>query len=165
MSNPKTGPLDSDLQRTLLLAMRDCYLERLYELPASIAADLPIVHANLLYLEEHRLCEAGLSPNLVGYTVIDGPKITARGIDSLADDGGLTAILGVVTVRLHADTIRDLIAAKIETLPISAPEKSALKKRLAGLAGEALRIATTDLVKAGLDHIPDAVHWLSRLGA
>jgi hypothetical protein len=164
MSDQEAGPVDRELQRSLLLAMRDCYPELLYELPATIDAAKPRVDTNLFYLEEHGLCDSGLSPNAAGYSVIRGPRITARGLDFLADDGGLTAILGVVTVRLHADTIRDLIAVKIEALPVPAAEKSALRKILAGLPADALRAATTDLVKSGLDHLPNVAHWLGALG-
>src|SRR5439155_24424734 len=97
---------------------------------------------------------------------VDGPidigpaTITAAGLDFLADDGGLSAILGVVTVKLHADTIRDLIAAKIEAAPIPEAEKSMLRKRMAEVPETVLRSMTTDLVKLGLDHVPDAIHWL-----
>ena len=80
--------------------------------------------------------------------------ITAAGLDFLEDGGGLSAILGVVTVRLHADTVRALIDAKIEASPIPAEEKSRLRKVLAHLSEASLRVATTDLVKSGLDHCP-----------
>jgi hypothetical protein len=76
-------------------------------------------------------------------------------LDFLADDGGLSAILGVVTVRLDATTIRDLIAAKVDAAAIPIEEKSVLKRNLAALSETALKGATTDLVKAGLDHLPD----------
>ena len=90
---------------------------------------------------------------------------TPAGLDFLSEDGGLSAILGVVTVKLHADTIRDMIAAKIEAAPIPANEKSALKRHLAALSETGLKAATTDLVKIGLEHLPDAIHWLQTLGA
>ena len=88
------------------------------------------------------------------------PPSRLPGLDFLADDGGLSAILGVVTVKLHADTIRDLISAKIEEAAIPPEHKSALKKGLASLSEKALGAATTDLVRTGLDHLPDAAHWL-----
>ena len=39
--------------------------------------------------------------------------------------------------------------------------QAALKRRLAALSQKALEAATTDLVRTGLDHLPDAAHWLS----
>ena len=97
------------------------------------------------------------------FATLSAASITAAGLDFLADDGGLSAILGVVTVKLHADTIRDLIGAKIDAAAIPAEQKSALKQRLAGLSGKALEAATADLVRTGLDHLPDAAHWLFRI--
>jgi hypothetical protein len=121
------------------------------------------IAANLLYLEEHRLCVSGVRIGADGYIQLGAASITAAGLDFLADDGGLSAILGLVTVRLHADTIRDLIAAKIDAAAIPVEEKSKLKKALATLSETALKSATTDLVRTGLDHLPNAAHWLSKL--
>ena len=115
--------------------------------------------ANLRYLEEHGLCESGVMIGTDGPLAFSESTITAAGLDFLADDGGLSAILGVITVRLHAETIRTLIDAKIEASSIPTEEKSRLRRALASLSEASLRAATTDLVKSGLDHLPDAVHW------
>jgi hypothetical protein len=148
------------MQRALLVQMRDEYPDSLDFLPLQGTYPTKAIHANLLYLEEHGLCESSLSRNMVGFSYIGGARITARGLDFLADDGGLSAILGVVTIKLHADTIRDLIATKIEATNLPAPEKSALRRHLAALPEMALRAAATDLMRSGLDHLPDAIHWL-----
>jgi hypothetical protein len=116
-----------------------------------------------MYLEEHRLCKSGLQIGAGGDIMFGASSITAADLDFLADDGGLSAILGVVTVKLHANTIRDLIAAKIEATAMPAEKKSTLKQRLAALSDTGLTAATTDLVRTGLDHLPDAAHWLSKL--
>jgi hypothetical protein len=145
------------------MEMRDQYPEPLRQIPLHEKHPTEAILPNLIYLEEHGLCASGLSRNMVGFSYIGGAKITARGLDFLADDGGLSAILGVVTVKLHADTIRDLIAAKIEATPLAESEKSALRKHLAILPEMALRAAATDLMKSGLDHLPDAIHWFRTL--
>ncbi len=41
-------------------------------------------------------------------------RITAKSIDLLEDDGGVSAILGVVTAKLHEDTIRNLVLAEVK---------------------------------------------------
>ncbi|UQI38830.1 hypothetical protein [Vreelandella venusta] len=83
--------------------------------------------------------------------------ITARGIDFLEDDGGLSAILGTVTVKLHADTIRDLIDAKItESNTIPEQEKPALREALKGMKEEGLKQLTTRLVSYGIEQAPSA---------
>lgn len=118
---------------------------------------------NLLYLEEHGLCDSGVQVGCDNYVELRSARITAAGIDFLADDGDLSALLSVVTVRLHADTIRDLIAAKIETAVMPPAEKASLLKSLKALPQGALEAATTDLVRTGLDHLPNAAEWLRQI--
>jgi hypothetical protein len=154
--------LDRALQRQILELLRGHYPRgaipvRDLELSEEQAA------ANLRYLEEHGLCESGVMVGADGHLAFGESTIRAAGLDFLEDDGGLSAILGVVTVRLHADTIRSLIDARIETSSMPAEEKSKLRKIIANLSEAGLRAATTDLVKSGLDHLPDAVHWLRSL--
>jgi hypothetical protein len=57
-----------------------------------------------------------------------------------------------------------MIAAKIDAAPIPEADKPGLKQRLASLSEAALRAATTDLIKSGLDHLSDVVHWLRGIG-
>lgn len=154
--------LSRDKQRELLLQLKDLYPAHGY-FRAESAEEQRDIAANLRYLEEHGLCESGVQVGADGHIQLNATSITAAGLDFLADDGGLSAILGVVTVKLHADTIRDLIGAKIDDAAIPAEQKSALKQRLAGLSGKALEAATADLVRTGLDHLPDAAHWLIRI--
>jgi hypothetical protein len=149
---------DREYQRELLLVMRDAYPRPIFlKDPTERAA------ANLRYLEGHGLCVSGVVVGVDGHIAFGGSEITSAGIDFLADDGGLSAILGVVVVKIHADSIRDLLAAKVDETPMPAEEKSAIKKHLATLPEAALRVATTDLVQTGLRHLPDAAHWLRTL--
>lgn len=163
MSESDDSPLDRAMQRALLLAMRKVYPAPIREAPVGIKQDSREFDANLLYLEDHGLCDAGLHGSMSGEYSWGGATITARGLDFLEGDGGLSAILGVITVRLHAETIRDLIAAKIDSAPVPEAEKSVLRRHLAALSETALRAGTTDLVKTGLNHLPDAMHWLRTL--
>ncbi len=57
-------------------------------------------------------------------------KITIKGIDFIANDGGLSAILGVVTVKLHSDTLQALLADRIDQANISNAKKDKLKDAL-----------------------------------
>jgi len=119
--------------------------------------------ANLVYLQEHGLCESGVVIGVDGHFSFGESTITARGLDFLADDGGLSAILSTVVVKLHADSIRALLESKIEQANLPAPEKSALKARLAALSTKALETATTDLVHRGVDYLPNAIDWIRTL--
>jgi hypothetical protein len=154
-----TGMLDRAVQRQNLELLREHY-PRGAILTGSLELTEKQAAAHLRYLEEHGLCKSGMKLGEGVSIQFSQSTITAAGLDFLEDDGGLSSILGVVTVKLHADTIRDLIGAKIETSTMPAEEKSKLRKVLAGLSEAGLRAATTDLVKSGLDHIPDAAHWL-----
>lgn len=89
--------LNRELQRTLLQRLAVSYPDAVErnELEAIAPARAYIV--NMSYLAEH-----GLVSTLVIAGYISSARITARGLDFLADDGGLTAMLGAVSVRLHS---------------------------------------------------------------
>ena len=115
---------------------------------------------NIWYLREHELIAGSLDFSLSGAFIFQGAKITAKGIDFLADDGGLAAILGTVTVRLHADTVRELLLAKVEKSALIAPEKAKLRKHLETMSNEALKSVTKTLVEQGLQKIPDLIQLI-----
>ena len=75
-------------------------------------------------------------------------SINNRGIDFLEDDGGLSSILGVVTIKLHADTIKALIQQKIEAADITDSEKSALKSTVSKIGDAALATLTEKAIEA-----------------
>jgi hypothetical protein len=164
---PDEGSLnDRVLQKTILTTLRQMYPSSgNHEIIRLIGQEEQKFFFNLLYLQEHRLCEATAKQVAPDKWVLAVAKITAKGIDFLEDDGGLSSILGTVTVKIHTETIRELIAAKIETMSIPPTERSALKKVLAGLPGSALQAGTTDLVQAGLNHFPNLVEWLHTLAS
>ncbi len=143
--------LDRNLQRQILEALRDCYPERHDALFDSLddCDNHEAFLANLYYLGEHGLILSG-NITTFGPLYIE-PKITARGLDFLADDGGLTTILGVVTVKLHDDTLRQLIAAKVEQADLPAPEKKRLLDQIRELQPKALEHLTMKLLDQGLE--------------
>ncbi|MBF8179751.1 hypothetical protein [Herminiimonas contaminans] len=106
--------------------------------------------ANLLYLEELGLVESGLTQALSGDFISVGPKINAKGIDFLADEGGVSAILGTVTIRIHEDTIRQLIAKRIDESTLPPEEKVRLRDRLKDLEGKTFEHLTMKLLDVGL---------------
>lgn len=150
--------LDRNLQHEILKELNNIYPDsKTYEywIDAAIAQVLGVIEtvgeaelyiakrsANLRYLAEHGLVVCN-DKNLSA-TV----KITAKGIDFLSNDGGLSAILGVVTVKLHSDTIQALIAAKIDQAEISDSEKSWLKKELGKIKDTALSTLTANAINA-----------------
>lgn len=158
--------LDRDYQRELLELLAKSY-PRPHDVRQLVqdlkGEDGAKYLANMAYLDEHGLVESKISYGLNGDALMGLPRITHRGMDFLADDGGLSAILGVVTVKLHADSIRELIASKVESASIPPAEKSKLKQHLATLSAEAMKTLAKSLVEKGLQNVPDVVHWLQTL--
>lgn len=119
------------------------------------------IEANLAYLEEHGLITCQHPNPHSPERLLSKLNITARGMDFLADDGGLTAILGTVTVKLHADTVRDLLETKVMTSDLPPEEKRRIADTLKDLPGEALKIVTNKLVEKGLEALSNPQSILS----
>ncbi|WP_219117111.1 hypothetical protein [Janthinobacterium sp. UMAB-56] len=117
----------------------------------------PNVSPNLHYLYEHGLIDGSYSQEIGGTKTFSQAKITSAGLDFLADDGGLTAILGVVTVKLHDDTIRDLIAARIQGSDLPPEEKTGLLHQLRELRGDSIKHLTMKLLDAGAENLPKLI--------
>lgn len=119
--------------------------------------------ANLYYLQDHGLVIASLTRTLGGSYVFEGATITAKGLDFLADDGGLSAILGVVTIRLHSESVRALLETRLEESELPAEQKTWIREKLSSLPDEALKTITTSLIQQGLQHVPDLYKWIKSL--
>ena len=156
--------LDRDLQRRILVHLNGIYpnsqgrLDRAFH---DVAADA--LTANLRYLHQHRLIEASWIETNTGGLQVGTAALTAMGADFLADDGGLSAILNVVTVKLHGDTIKELLVEHVEKSTADPSVKAKLVDRIKSLPAAALETATLEAVKSGLRQVPDLVGWLSKL--
>ena len=115
--------------------------------------------SNMLYLEEHGLVESEVKIALNGNVLTGLPRITAKGMDYLSEDGGLTAELGAVTIKFHEDTLKQLIGKRIEESDLPKQEKSKLLEQLSSLPGEVIKKLTLKLVDTGL------ANWPAALGA
>lgn len=151
--------LDRERQREILEALAEVYPSYITQFVDSEneRADLEIIW----YLREHELVEASLVFSVSGSMIFQGARITAKGMDFLADDGGLSAILGTVTVKLHADTIRELILSRVEASASSESEKSWVRTTIESMSSEGLKTLTRTLVQKGLDRTPDLIALLN----
>jgi len=153
--------LDRNFQRNILeLAAAS------YPMPAALAplnADDRALRVNVAYLDEHGLIQ-GTYPNNLGRRVApNGALITARGIDFLANDGGLSAVLGVLVVKLHEDTLKHLVATKIQDSELPETDKQRFIDQLRELPGEATKHLTLKLIDAGLENWNKALPILQTL--
>ena len=157
--------LDRAFQRQLLERLRHyhphSHVGRWQEL--DVEANETNVKGTLFYLREHGLIDtdAKVEKNFGGGFTYSSSSITAKGLDFLESDGGLSAILGVKTIKLHDDTIRDLVALKISQSDLPQPEKSRLLDALRELPGESIKHLTMKLLDLGLDKGPDAFRLLT----
>ena len=102
------------------------------------------LHNNLVYLEGHKLVELDDE---------DQWKITANGIDFIQNDGGLSAILNVQTIRFHEDT-RQLLIDVINRSALNPSEKQKMFSRLQQLPADAIRQLLISLLDKGIDLVP-----------
>ncbi|SEQ85470.1 hypothetical protein [Giesbergeria anulus] len=157
--------LNRDFQRKLLEQLANYYPHSHVGCWTELHEDEATVKVNLFYLQDHGLLEtdARVERNFGGGFAYVSSKITQRGLDFLEDDGGLSAILGVQIIKLHDDTIRELIALKINQSDLSPPDKRKLLDGLRELPAESIKHLAMKLIDMGLDKAPDAFQWLSSL--
>lgn len=127
--------------------------------------DFPQFDKEIHYLHEHELIECMFSKELgAKYPPPLFAKINKNGIDFLADDGGLSAILGAVTIKLHDSTIKSLIEAKIvASSELSQPEKQKYLAQLRSLPADATKHVVLKLAEKGLENFPTVLTWISSL--
>lgn len=144
-------------QRELLQAAREVYPGTTHFLALRPEISRHEMAADASYLVGHGLLEWIAGPAVSSHT---GYRITSKGIDFLADDGGLSAILGVVTVKLHADTVRELLIQRVEQSESDTTVKGKVREQLKALPAEAIQSVAQRLMSEGLNRLPDAVQWL-----
>ncbi|WP_263227088.1 DUF2513 domain-containing protein [Pseudomonas alabamensis] len=156
--------LDRKLQRALLEELRNFYPRKSSTAYRLAGYDQEDCIDNLMYLEEQGLVESGaIFSALSGSCTITQARITARGIDFLEDDGGVGAALAVVTVKLHEDTLRQLIEAKVQALNLPEEQRSGILKALREAPGETTKQLITKLVDLGMENAPRAIPLIQTL--
>lgn len=155
--------LDRDFQRELLTDLKRLYPHQADLTRRNGGEDDSRLMVNLQYLHEHGLVEFRWQKFVSGEHRMVDAKITARGMDFLAGDGGLSAILGVVTVKLHEDTIRDLLIARIQAADGEQGVKDALIAKVKHLPADALGLLTTRGLDAAMSKVPDLLSLLQGL--
>ena len=150
--------MDKEFLRTVLVTLKECYPGKTYAVYEM--ADENKMLSHLRYLDEYELIDSGVHiiddvhSEGVNYS-LGGAKITARGLDYLAEDGGLAAELGTVTIRLHSTTIQDLIEIALAQRDLPAEKRTAIQNALATASTETVKALTTRLIDAAIKHTPD----------
>jgi hypothetical protein len=169
--------LDRDLQKKILQMLADIYPEKINldkalrglesedtYLPMDAEAEWKIA-SNIAYLAAHDLIDGKVNDLHNGFT-FGFAKITHKGLDFIADDGGLSAIFNVTTVRFEAAQLREMLESKINHAELPASDKLKILQTLRSMPAEGIKILTMKLLEQGLASLPDAaraIHSLIRL--
>ncbi len=153
--------LSRELQKEMLEHLRDCYPNGSDEVVN--LGDQEQSTGNLYYLRELGLVTLLDSEYMSGEKAIHQAKITAKGLDFIEDDGGVSAILGTITVKLHEDTLRQLIEAKVKVSNAPEDQKTGLLKALREAPGDAIKHLTEKLLDLGLENAPKAFPLIQTL--
>ncbi|WP_039448136.1 hypothetical protein [Xanthomonas vasicola] len=148
--------LDRDFQMRLMQELAGIYPgdALISSLPGQNQGNRLVVNA--IYLSEHGLIEARHHTS-DGVPQLGYARITARGMDFLADDGGLGAILGVVTIKLHEETLRHVIESRVHDSDLPQTQKELLVDQLRELPAETTKHLAMKLVDEGLKSWPAAL--------
>ncbi|AZG99296.1 TPA: hypothetical protein ACPUE9_001293 [Proteus mirabilis] len=109
----------------------------------SIFESEAIFQANVMYLEQHGLLDTGYenehqypamrwSPSQLYFL-----RITNKGIDFLLADGGLSAILGIKTIKIHNEPIEKLTEI-IQNADLAPEEKQKISELIKEKGTEAV---------------------------
>ncbi|MDG3555299.1 hypothetical protein P7L54_04960 [Acinetobacter bereziniae] len=157
--------LDRELQRQILQIASTVYprpvgdeLDELYE-PLD---DLKLA-ANLKYLEQHRLISPNsLSISMDGMFSFGPVLITHTGMDFLADDGGLSSILGTVIIKFETEQLKAILTAKIMSSDLSLERKTTMIEAIKELPAEGLKHLTTKIVDVGWENLDSLMALIQR---
>ncbi|MBK3748702.1 hypothetical protein [Stutzerimonas balearica] len=153
--------LDRELQLRILNALADKYPEAAFDILKEIEASRAEGVANLVYLTEHKLVEAKFASfNGLPLDVSQRQRITAAGMDFLADDGGVSAILGTVTIKFHEESLKQLIELRLTEAQLPTEEKHRLLQSVRELPADSIKHLTTRLLDLGMDNLPRAIELI-----
>ncbi len=152
--------LDRDIQLKILQALAAVYPATEFRVLEKIGGDYKAGIVNIAYLTEHGLVSARFREDEDGVDLSSSPKITGAGMDFLADDGGLGAILGTVTIKFHEESLKQLIELRLNEAPLPTEEKHRLLQSVRELPAESIKHLTTRLLDLGMDNLPRAVELI-----
>lgn len=117
--------------------------------------------AHVRYLYDHGLVDTKWYKTGEGLLYSD-VALTAKGYDRVLDDGGLTAEMGVVKVKLHEDTLKALLAEAVKASAEPDSVKARLLDQIKSLPAEATKQAVLEAAKAGLQNAPSIAVMLGK---
>ena len=148
--------VDYELFRNILTTLADTYPDRLRmsQIPSLVTYGVKNAGRPLCYLREQGLIDMDVQKFLGGSMSIGGIKITARGIDFLRSDGGLSA-LAAPAIRIAPENLIAIIDAALAARGVSAVRRGAVQKALGVAKAETVKTLVHRLVDTDIAHLPD----------
>lgn len=150
---------DRKLQREILQACVDSYpsapLPEQFnhtEVVKCAESNIQKLLANINYLCEHGLIKNNSAIILKDHSILTRITATAKGIDFMLNDGGLSAILNVQTIKLHRDAV--IVLEDLITISnMNDEQKEKAKSTLGDMSTEALKAVVQAATTAGLSKL------------
>lgn len=162
--------LDRELQNKILSYLADVFPDQTtpehFKAVQGMAPERRLI-ANLLYLEEHRLITSGLMCSLDGKFNISSSqlRITKDGLDFIAADGGLNAILRTLVVKVHLDSLAQFERLLLQS-SLSQQDKKKYVDQLKELPADATKHLVLRMLDLAMENAPRALQLLqTSLGA
>ncbi|MBI3580263.1 MAG: hypothetical protein HY276_00430 [Ignavibacteriales bacterium] len=153
--------LDRELQLEILTKCKDNFPDEIgvRNLSTNESEDF---QPNLFYLSELGLIQPVAMITEYPPRKIITAKITARGLDFLEDDGGISAIMKTFTVRLDLESIRALMENKILTSNLPDGQKKTFTEKIKNLSSDVLKTVVLRLVEKAIEN-PESLLNLLKL--
>lgn len=122
--------------------------------------------ANMYYLQQHQLIspKTVIVTNMLGgyaHLQLNVTEITHKGIDFMLDDGGLSAILNTVTVKLEEQQFRALLEQKIQQSNFSDEQKIRFIDSIKQLPSEGVKHLFIKLIDLGISAFPTLLNQVN----
>lgn len=152
--------IDRDLQKRILTDLSNVYpkwaditdIDEYYQ-----QLDDRTLIANLKYLAQNELITECIDITTDGMYILQPTEITHTGLDFLADDGGLRAILNTVTVKIEPSQMAQLLKT-IAQLPEA--EQKTFFETIKDAPNKAVENLIEKSVEKGVDNIPALITGL-----
>jgi hypothetical protein len=141
--------LNRKLQKDILVALSEVYPDSLLVSALPGFSHNREFMGNLFYLQEHGIIDGGDIREPGHCRSMVDAQITKAGLDFLANDGGLRAILGYQSVTLDASALLDTLLALLYESGLEDEKRSAGEIRLNNMNGDALADLVVELLQGG----------------
>lgn len=140
--------LNRKIQADILHALEEVYPDSMLVQALPHYSDNREFMANLFYLQEHQLIEGGdiREPGQCR-SMIDA-QITKTGLDFLADDGGILAILGGPAVKFFYAELIELVENMLQNYSIPEKDLSSISSTMGAMTEKQLKALVTQLFTA-----------------